>query len=143
MEPTVKRLLAKVKASAPAPAGTETKGNPAPHRTPSVREVFSAPHVIEGELGSSRGYSCQKALNLVRDPRSADQAKLEVHTSHLLDALYVDTKVWKDRARGNDARELLGPVHEVFSEGHQTADIKAARKLLEQLAMTEKADPVP
>ena len=56
MKPTVKKLLERAKAQA-APAATETKSNPVPaRRGPAVREVFDAPHVTTGEVGSSRGY---------------------------------------------------------------------------------------
>jgi hypothetical protein len=68
MKPTVRSLLAKVKAGTPAPAATQTKtptqtkANPnrpgTVRRTPSPREVFGTPHVTTGELTGSRGYSC-------------------------------------------------------------------------------------
>jgi predicted ATPase/DNA-binding winged helix-turn-helix (wHTH) protein len=38
-----------------------------------------------------------------------------------------------DEGRGDDARELLLPLVDQFAEGHGTADLKAARRLLEAL----------
>jgi tetratricopeptide (TPR) repeat protein len=43
-------------------------------------------------------------------------------------------KLWSDRGRTNDARALLQPVHAQFTEGFDTADLKAAERLLTQLA---------
>lgn len=71
-----------------------------------MREVFQAPHVTTGELTGSRGYSCQKAIALARDPRLADTAKLEAEVSNLLDDLYVETKQWKDR----DPNDVMLPL---------------------------------
>lgn len=75
--------------------------------------------------------------------RSLQVARSQGAPGMELRAAIVLAKLWKDRSRGNDARELLGPVYEAFSEGHQTADLKAARKLLEQLAQAEKTGPAP
>ncbi len=97
--PAVKNLLQKVKSRTPVGA-TQTKSNPTPgfsgRRTPAPREVFEAPNVIVGESGSSRGYSCQKAMSLARNPNNAENCKLEAHVSDLLDTLY--QKNWQDRS---------------------------------------------
>jgi hypothetical protein len=42
--------------------------------------------------------------------------------------------LWAGRARANDARELLQPVFQKFVEGADTADLKAAERLLATLA---------
>src|SRR5262249_14943778 len=39
----------------------------------------------------------------------------------------------RDQRRIDDARELLAPVYHRFSEGHETVDLEAAKKLLRQL----------
>ncbi len=39
-------------------------------------------------------------------------------------------RLWRGRARGDEARELLAQVHDRFAEGFATADLKAAKALL-------------
>jgi predicted ATPase/DNA-binding winged helix-turn-helix (wHTH) protein len=42
--------------------------------------------------------------------------------------------LWRKEARSNEARELLAPVYDRFTEGFDTADLKAAKALLEDLS---------
>jgi predicted ATPase len=37
------------------------------------------------------------------------------------------------QGRGDEARQILGPVYERFTEGFETTDLRAARALLESL----------
>jgi predicted ATPase len=41
--------------------------------------------------------------------------------------------LWKARDKAGQARELLGPVYEWFTEGFDTADLRQAKELLEEL----------
>jgi predicted ATPase len=43
-------------------------------------------------------------------------------------------RLWGERGRRREARELLAPVYGWFTEGFDTADLKEARALLDQLA---------
>jgi predicted ATPase len=43
-------------------------------------------------------------------------------------------RLWRDQARSNAAHELLAPVYGRFTEGFATADLKAAKRLLDELA---------
>ena len=43
-------------------------------------------------------------------------------------------RLWRNQARSNEARELLAPVYDRFTEGFDTADLKAAKSLLEELS---------
>jgi predicted ATPase len=43
-------------------------------------------------------------------------------------------RLWCDQGRGADARNLLAPVYNRFSEGFQTADLRFAKSLLNQIA---------
>jgi predicted ATPase/DNA-binding winged helix-turn-helix (wHTH) protein len=43
-------------------------------------------------------------------------------------------RLWRDQTRSNEARELLAPVYDRFTEGFDTADLKAAKALLEDLS---------
>jgi predicted ATPase len=43
-------------------------------------------------------------------------------------------RLWRDQGKVGEARELLAPVYEWFSEGFDTRDLKEAKALLEELA---------
>jgi predicted ATPase/DNA-binding winged helix-turn-helix (wHTH) protein len=43
-------------------------------------------------------------------------------------------RLWRDQARSKEARELLAPVYNRFTEGFATTDLKEAKRLLEELA---------
>jgi predicted ATPase len=42
-------------------------------------------------------------------------------------------RLWQSRGRSRDARELLAPLYDWFTEGFDTADLKDAKALLDQL----------
>jgi len=42
-------------------------------------------------------------------------------------------RLWRDQGRRAAARALLAPVYDWFTEGFATADLKAAKALLDQL----------
>jgi predicted ATPase len=42
-------------------------------------------------------------------------------------------RLLRDQARSDQARELLAPVYDRFTEGFDTADLKAAKALLDDL----------
>jgi predicted ATPase len=41
-------------------------------------------------------------------------------------------RLWRDQGKQEEARELLAPVYDWFSEGFDTLDLKEAKALLEQ-----------
>ena len=43
-------------------------------------------------------------------------------------------RLWRDQRKGQQARELLAPVYEWFTEGFDTRDLKEAKALLDALA---------
>ena len=43
-------------------------------------------------------------------------------------------RLWGEQGRRTEARELLAPVYSWFTEGFDTADLKDAKQLLDQLA---------
>jgi predicted ATPase len=43
-------------------------------------------------------------------------------------------RLWRDRAKRCEARDLLAPVYGWFTEGFDTADLKDAKTLLDELA---------
>ena len=43
-------------------------------------------------------------------------------------------RLWRDQGRNDEARDLLAPVYAWFTEGFETADLKDAQVLLDDLA---------
>ncbi|NOJ45397.1 hypothetical protein [Bradyrhizobium archetypum] len=43
-------------------------------------------------------------------------------------------RLWRDRGKGADARDLLAPIYGGFTEGFDTCDLKEAAALLAELA---------
>ena len=43
-------------------------------------------------------------------------------------------RLWRDRGKRDEARDLLAPVYGWFTEGFDTLDLKEARALLAELA---------
>jgi predicted ATPase len=43
------------------------------------------------------------------------------------------SRLWRDRGKRAEARDLLGPIHAWFTEGLDTADLKDAKVLLAEL----------
>ena len=43
-------------------------------------------------------------------------------------------RLWREQGRRGEARELLAPVYDWFTEGFDTADLKDAKALLDALA---------
>ncbi len=43
-------------------------------------------------------------------------------------------RLWQQQGKTNEARELLAPVYDWFTEGFDTADLKDAKALLDQLS---------
>jgi predicted ATPase len=42
-------------------------------------------------------------------------------------------RLWRDQGKRDDARELLAPVYDWFTEGFDTLDLKEVKKLLDEL----------
>ena len=45
-------------------------------------------------------------------------------------------RLWRDQGKVKQARDLLAPVYGWFTEGFDTRDLKEAKALLEELAVT-------
>ena len=67
----------------------------------------------------------EKALRIAR----GQQAK-----AYELRAATSLARLWGEQGRRSEARDLLGPVYGWFTEGFDTADLKEAKELLDQLA---------
>ncbi|MBV8088426.1 MAG: hypothetical protein JO139_02440, partial [Alphaproteobacteria bacterium] len=65
--------------------------------------------------------------------RSLDLAHCQGALSWELRAATSLARLWRDQNRSADARGLLQPVYDRFTEGFETADLKAAKALLDTL----------
>ena len=45
-------------------------------------------------------------------------------------------RLWRDQGKPDQARELLAPVYGWFTEGFDTLDLKEAKALLDELAVS-------
>jgi len=81
--------------------------------------LSSEPHAAEAEAYFER------ALAVARE----QQAK-----SWELRAAMSMARLWRDQGKPQQARELLAPVYDWFTEGFDTRDLKEAKALLEQLS---------
>ena len=79
-----------------------------------------------------------EVLDATGDRASAEQAyhqsiAVATQQSSRLDELRASTnlaRLWRDRGKRNDARDLLAPVYGWFTEGFDTLDLKEAKTLL-------------
>ncbi|MFD2055452.1 ATP-binding protein [Mesorhizobium calcicola] len=65
--------------------------------------------------------------------RSIDCARKQSALSWQLRAAIPLARMWKEHDRGRDARSMLEDIHQRFTEGFETQDLIAARRLLDEL----------
>ena len=66
--------------------------------------------------------------------KQLDIAQRQSSKSWELRAAMSMARLWRDQGRRNEARDLLAPVYDWFTEGFDTVDLKKAKTLLEELA---------
>ncbi len=66
-----------------------------------------------------------QAIEIARDQQSHS---LELRAATSL------ARLWQGQGKHDEARELLGPIYEWFTEGFDTADLKEAKALLDELS---------
>jgi predicted ATPase len=79
-------------------------------------------------LGLNRVEEAQRALENALRIAQAQQAK-----SYELRAATSLARLWGEKGRRAEARDLLGPLYGWFTEGFGTADLKEAKTLLGEL----------
>jgi predicted ATPase len=94
----------------------------------------------EAELQRLKGELLLQA-NLANQPeaeacfqRSIQIARAQNARSWELRAATSLARLWRDRGRPDDARELLSPLYDWFTEGFDTPDLRDAKALLDELA---------
>lgn len=101
----------------------------------STRESF-----VEPELHRFRGELLLRAADFCAEPeaescflRALHLARKQSARSWELRAAVSLSRLWARQKRNPQARELLAPLFAWFQEGHETADLQAAKALLEEL----------
>jgi len=83
------------------------------------------------QLGSAQaGAYFERALSVAR----TQQAK-----SWELRAAMSMARLWREQGKRNEARDLLTPIYNSFTEGFDTLDLKEAKALLEMLPLTPRS----
>ena len=92
----------------------------------------------EAELHRLRGPPLMARLDMpaaeVTLRRAIDLAHLRQARSLELRAATSLARLWGERGRRGEASDLLSPIYGWFTEGFDTADLKEAKALLEELA---------
>jgi predicted ATPase len=112
-------------ALAAAREGLETQGRTGQHRWEAELHLFEGIAL----LGLNRVGEAQTALEKALRVARRQQAK-----SYELRAATSLARLRGEQGRRVEARELLAPVHGWFTEGFDTANIKNAAALLDELA---------
>jgi predicted ATPase len=87
---------------------------------------------LRGELLLTRGNASQEeSARYLR--RAIELAHQQEARSYELRAAIALARVMKGAGRESDARAALAPIHESFTEGHETPDLQAAARLLGSL----------
>jgi predicted ATPase len=89
-------------------------------------------HRLKGELTLSMEGAAPAAERCFR--RSIDVAREQQARSPELRAATSLARLWRNQGKRTDARDLLASVYGWFTEGFDTADLKEARALLDELA---------
>jgi predicted ATPase len=66
--------------------------------------------------------------------RALDCARQQGALSLELRAATSLARLWQSYTRSEEARELLAPIYERFTEGFDTSDLKAAKSLIDDLS---------
>ena len=77
--------------------------------------------------GLNRLEDAERAFQEVRVARPQQAKAYELRAAMSL------ARLWGERGRRTDAREVLAPVYTWFTEGFDTVDLKEAKKLLDEL----------
>jgi predicted ATPase len=89
---------------------------------------------IKGELLVLPGAPSAAATSEDLFRQALDVARQQGALSWELRAATSLAQLWRNQQQVAEARRLLGSIYERFTEGFATADLQAARSLLEQLS---------
>jgi predicted ATPase len=90
-------------------------------------------HRLKGELLLSRSADqCAEAESCLQN--ALDAARRRLAKSPELRAATSLGRLWQLKGKREEARELVGAIYDWFTEGFDTADLKEAKALLEELS---------
>jgi tetratricopeptide (TPR) repeat protein len=97
-----------------------------------TRSHFHLPEMmrIKGEILASRSQSCEAETWF---SRSMDLARGQSALAWELRTATSLAQLWASQGRGDEASRVLRPVYERFTEGFDTPDLRAAKRLLDEL----------
>jgi predicted ATPase len=94
--------------------------------------------LVEAEIHRQRGEALrvqsQSVEALACFERALDVARGQQARSFELRAARSLARLWRDQGKRAEARDLLQPVYDWFTEGFDTQDLKDAKALLEELS---------
>jgi predicted ATPase len=91
-------------------------------------EIYRTAGEIEFDSSEGKGPNAQRYFEQALDVARAQQA----HSLELRAAVSL-ARLWRGQGRRTEARDLLTPVYEWFTEGFDTLDLKEAKALVEEL----------
>jgi tetratricopeptide (TPR) repeat protein len=94
-----------------------------------IAELFR----IRGELVLLQGGSDAVAVTEQNFQRALDWGRRQGALAWELRTATSFARLWRDQGNSADAREVLQPVYDRFTEGFETADLRSARALLDAL----------
>ena len=89
---------------------------------------------LEGGLSSWFVRLCVKSERFVTSGPALAIAREQGTRSYELRAATSLARLWREQGHRMEARELLAPLYGSFTEGFDTADLKEAKALLDELA---------
>ena len=92
---------------------------------------------LKGELLLLRSEPADAEASEAHFHQALEAARQQGALSWELRAAMSLARLWCDRGKRNEARDLLGPVYCWFTEGFDTLDLKEAKALLEDLAVED------
>jgi predicted ATPase len=93
---------------------------------PYARSTNEAPRLLDA---GSDAYEVELLFNKAIELARRQKAKsLELRGAMSL------ARLWQQQGKRSEARQLLADIYNWFTEGFETADLKAARKLLNELS---------
>jgi class 3 adenylate cyclase/predicted ATPase len=96
-------------------------------------------HRLAGEIALSS--PCRDVAEAqARFMRAISVARQQQAKSWELRASISLARLWRDQDKAQQARELLDPVYDWFTEGFDTLDLKDAKELLEKLGGTHRSE---
>jgi predicted ATPase len=87
-------------------------------------------HRLRGELLNSMGERAAAEINYHQAIETAKRQGAKIWELRAVTSL---ARLWRNEGKCHEARDLLGPIYNCFTEGHETLDLREAKALLDSL----------